>query len=340
MINKLVKYFVIFTILFIFGIFTFLTFDSDFRRYSFTRIMAGYKLYQIISLQGALKAGNIEGASKKLLNYIKFSEKISNGKSSLLYGIYDSAKLVESKVSSKKDYLILQEVFAKLVEQDPTLYEARIWLAKSTRYTNIENAFEHINEAIEISPAQDNAYRLAIKIAQEEEDKDLAKFYCNKYKNAKFGGNLPRYTKSYFGGNVITKLAVEFLPEKEIPDIYTHSGLQLNNFDDYEFTAIEPVDINGFRIYLSFLPGIRIDLTEIFVIKSESTEKIPISNISATSQSAYIENDTSGLLSFLILNEGDEVLQIIFKNKIYSLNKIILKMKISKLGLANNTLCK
>jgi len=181
---------------------------------------------------------------------------------------------------------------------------------------------------------------LAIKIAQEEEDKDLAKFYCNKYKNAKFGGNLPRYTKSYFGGNVITKLAVEFLPEKEIPDIYTHSGLQLNNFDDYEFTAIEPVDINGFRIYLSFLPGIRIDLAEIFVIKSESTEKIPISNISATSQSAYIENDTSGLLSFLILNEGDEVLQIIFKNKIYSLNKIILKMKISKLGLANNTLCK
>ena len=185
MINKLAKYFAIFTILFIFGIFIFLTFDSDFRRYSFTRIMAGYKFYKIISLQSDLKAGNIEGASKKLLNYIKVSEKISNGKSRLLYGIYDSAKLVESKVSSKKDYLILQEVFAKLVEQDPTLYEARIWLAKSTRYTNIENAFEHINEAIEISPAQDNAYRLAIKIAQEEEDKDLAKFYCNKYKNAK-----------------------------------------------------------------------------------------------------------------------------------------------------------
>ena len=340
MINKFVKYFIIFTILFLFGIVTFLALDSDFRRYLFSRTISAYKLYQITALQPYLKGDDIEGASKQLLKYIKLSEKVANGKSILLYGIYDSAKLVESKATSKKDYLILQEVFAKLVEQDPTLYEARIWLAKSTRYTNIENAFEHINEAIEISPAQDNAYRLAIKIAQEEEDKDLAKFYCNKYKNAKFGGNLPRYTKSYFGGNVITKLAVEFLPEKEIPDIYTHSGLQLNNFDDYEFTAIEPVDINGFRIYLSFLPGIRIDLTEIIVIKSESTEKIPISNISATSRSAYIENDTNELLSFLILSEGDEVLQIKFKNKIYSLNKIILKMKISKLGLANNTLCK
>ena len=108
MINKFVKYFVIFTILFIFTILAFLTFDSDFRRYSFSRIMAGYKLYQIISLQSNLKAGDIEGASKKLLNYIKVSERISNGKSSLLYGIYDAAKLVESKVSSKKDYIILK----------------------------------------------------------------------------------------------------------------------------------------------------------------------------------------------------------------------------------------
>ena len=63
--------------------------------------MAGYKLYKIISLQGDLKAGNIEGASKKLLNYIKVSEKIANGKSILLYGIYDAAKLVESKATSK-----------------------------------------------------------------------------------------------------------------------------------------------------------------------------------------------------------------------------------------------
>ena len=42
--------------------------------------MAGYKLYQIISLQGDLKAGNIESASKKLLNYIKVSERISKYK--------------------------------------------------------------------------------------------------------------------------------------------------------------------------------------------------------------------------------------------------------------------
>ena len=88
--------------------------------------------------------------SVKIFIALIVSEKFANGKSRLLYGIYDAAKLVESKATSKKDYLILQEVFTKLVEQDPTLYEARIWLAKSTMYTNIDKAIEHINEAIKI----------------------------------------------------------------------------------------------------------------------------------------------------------------------------------------------
>ena len=42
--------------------------------------------------------------------------------------IYD-AKLIEIKASSKEDYLHLEKVFKKLVEQDPSLYEAQVWLA-------------------------------------------------------------------------------------------------------------------------------------------------------------------------------------------------------------------
>jgi hypothetical protein len=90
---------------------------------------------------------------------------------------------------------------------------------------------------------------------------------------------------------------------------------------------------------LSFLPGIRIDLSEILIIDSNNSKLIPIHEISATSRSAYIDNNTQDTLSFLIMNESDEVLNIKFKNKIKSLNKILLKMKISKLNLTNNFLC-
>ena len=51
------------------------------------------------------------------------------------------------------------------------------------------------------------------------------------------------------------------------------------------------------------------------------------------------DNNVYDKLSFLIMNESDEVLNIKFKNKIKSLNKILLKMKISKLDLTNNVLC-
>jgi len=339
MINKFVKYFFIFTILIFFGIASFVALDSDLRRYLFSRAVSAYKLYQIIALQPYLKNDNIKGASSQLIKYINISDKFANGKSVLLLGIYDAAKLVEIKASSKEDYLHLEKVFKKLVEQDPSLYEAQVWLAKSYSYTNTDLALKHIDKAIEISSAQDSAYRVALKIAQVNDDKDLANFYCDKYKNSKFGGSSPRYTKSFFGGNVITKMALEFLPEQDSKNFYTHSGLQLNNYDIYEFTPVKPLDIDGFKIYLSFLPGIRIDLSEISVLNSDNLISIPLKEISATSKSAYVDNNNLEKLSFLIMNESDEVLDIKFKNKIDSINKILLKMKISKLDLTNNSLC-
>ena len=256
MINKFVKYFFIFTIFILFTITSIIALDSDLRRYVFARAISAYKLYQIIALQPYLKNDNISGASSKLLKYIETSEKFAMGKSVLLMEFMMLLNLLNS-TSSKEDYLHLEKVFKKLVEQDPSLYEAQVWLAKSYSYKDTELALKHIDKAIEISSAQDSAYRVAIKIAQEKGDKDLANFYCNKYKNSKFGGSIPRYTKSFFEGNVITKMALEFLPEKNSQNFYTPSGLQLNNFDNYEFTPIAPLDIEGFK-YLSFLPGIRI----------------------------------------------------------------------------------
>ena len=203
----------------------------------FANSIAAFSLYNIISIQAHLKRVNdIEGASNKLLNYIEFSKKIANGKSRLLLGIYDATKLVESKASTKQDYLILEKVFKALVDIDPSLYEARVWLAKSYYYKKQNNdSLLQIDKAIEISPAQDKPYRIGLKIAREEGDEELFRFYCEKYKNSTFGGNVPRYKESFFGGNVITKIGLEFYPrENGNQKIYTHSGIILNDYFNYE----------------------------------------------------------------------------------------------------------
>ena len=121
--------------------------------------------------------------------------------------------------------------------------------------------------------------------------------YCKKYRNSQLGGNQPRYYTNYFGGSNLRKMAIEFTPEKKNPKFYSHAGIQLNKFQNYEFIPITPVDTNGINFYFSFLPGIRIDINEISIFYSGKVTKINGKNFTANSRSAYIDG-TSENLSF------------------------------------------
>ena len=341
MFSKVCKYIIILILILLFLFISLLTIDSSFRRAIFSNSIAAFNLYNIISIQTHLKRNHdIEGASNKLLNYIEFSKKIANGKSKLLNGIYDATKLVESKASTKQDYVILEKVFEALVDIDPSLYEARVWLAKSYYYKKKNHdSLLQINKAIEISPAQDKPYRLGLKIAREEGDEELFRFYCDKYKNSTFGGNLPRYKESYFGGNVITKIALEFYPrENGNQKIYTHSGIILNDYFNYEFVPVEPIDIEGVNIYLSFLSGITMDIKEIILSNSTVNKKLIKKNMFASSKFSFIDNNKD-YLSFYISDENDEIINLNFNNMFEDVDKIVLKIKFSKLDLTNHFNC-
>ena len=341
MIGKICKYIIISVLILLFILIFLLTIDSSFRRTIFSNSIAAFNLYNIVSIQVHLKHNHdIEGASNKLLKYIEFSKKISNGKSKLLNGIHDATKLVESKAVTKQDYVILEKVFEALVDIDPSLYEARVWLAKSYYYKKQYNdSLLQINKAIEISPAQDKPYRIGLKIAREEGDEELFRFYCDKYKNSTFGGNLPRYKESYFGGNVITKIALEFYPrENGNQKIYTHSGIILNDYFNYEFVPVEPINIEGVNIYLSFLSGITMDIQEIILSNSIMNKKLIKKNMFASSKFSFIDNNKE-YLSFYISDENDEIINLNFNNTFTDVDKIVLKIKFSKLDLTNHFNC-
>ena len=266
------------------------------------------------------------------------SKKIASGKSRMFLGVYDAVNLVASKATTQSEYNDLENVFIELVKLDPNLYKARIWLAKSIIDTDYEKALFHIEKAIELIPAQEDAYREILKIAQNRNDKILARKYCNKYRKAQLGGDQPRYYTNYFGGSNLRKMAIEFMPEKKNPKFYSHAGIQLNKFQNYEFIPIIPVDTNGINFYFSFLPGIRININEISIFYSGKVTKINKKNFTANSRSAYIDG-TSENLSFFITKEGDEVIYIRFDKLFNSVEKIIVEMKFSKLGFANKSLC-
>tara|TARA_Y100001960_G_C14704167_1_gene843411 strand:+ start:178 stop:1074 length:897 start_codon:yes stop_codon:yes gene_type:complete len=295
-------------------------------------------LYQIVSLQKSLKNKNFSEASDRLIKYIEISKKISDGKSRMSLGVYDAVNLAASKATTQKEYNDLENVFTELVKMDPNLYKARIWLAKSIIDTNYEKALFHLDKAIELIPAQEDAYREILRIAQNKNDKEIAKKYCDKYKEAQLGGTTPRYYTNYFGGTNLRKMAVEFTPEKENNKFYGHAGIQLNSYQNYEFVPISPVNSNGINIYFSFLPGIKVEIKKITIFHSGKIININKKDYTANSRSAYIDN-TGENLSFIIVKEGDEVLYIRFDKLFNSIEKIIIVTKFSKLNFVSNSLC-
>ena len=319
----------------------YITFNAEFRRNAMTYAIGGYKTYKMITIKSSLQKKLISDANEKILNFIKVSEFLDEGKSNFLSSIYEVTQLAESKASTEEDYLLLDKVFQKLIEKDPNLYEAQIWLAKTLIIKNQTNkAYDHINNAIAISPSQAEPYRLALKLSQKEKNKNLFKYYCNKYKNSKLGGNRPKYLDSFFGGNIITKFALEFLPKKVKPKYYLNSGVILNKFEDYEFFPEETLTVDGIKIYISFLGGMKIEIKDIQLTDIDNKIfTISLNRSFAGSKSAFLDNTNSELITYLILREGDEVLNIDFFEEFKNINKIVLRTKFSKLDLINNAKC-
>ena len=78
-----------------------------------------------------------------------------------------------------------------------------------------------------------------------------------------------------------------------------------------------------------------IQLTDI----NDKISTLSLNRIFAGSESAFLDNTNAELITYLILNEGDEVLDIDFFEKFKNINKIVLRVKFSKLDLINNSEC-
>ena len=340
MINKIYKYIIIFFFSLFLLILTILTFSSKTRHTSFNYLLNTYKIYKLVSLQQDLNNEyNIESANKKLINYLEMSKKIANGKSKLLIDLHHAVELVESKASSRNDYQILENFFFKLVEHDPQSYQARLWLAKSYFYQEkYKKSLVEVNKGIEINPVQSDIYRIAFQIANEIKDNALLNNFCTKYKNSYFGGSVNRYKSTFFKDNVINKIALEVRPEETTPKYYTHSGLQLNSFENYEFVLNKPKNIEGINLYLSFLPGVNFEIKNISIATENENLKLSTKDLFATSNNSFINNNSFNL-NYLILTEGDEILNLKFNKKIKAVNKIILNAKFNKMDISNYKLC-
>jgi len=344
MINRITKYILLIFFLLLIATLMLLTFNADLRRTVFLKAIDAYKIYQLQSIKKYVRTSmdqsrDFSAASDHLNKYIKISKIISSGKSSVFTGVYEAADFVASKASTQEEFNLLENVFMKLVEMDENLYKARVWLARSISDTDYNTALMHLEKAIEISPASEDAYREGIRIAQDKLDMELAQKFCDQYMKAQLGGFMTMPFYNYFASSNIRSMAVEFSTEIKNPKYYSHTGLQLNNYNNYEFIPSAPIDMNGINLYFSFLPGIQVSIKVISIYSSGQIFLIPAKDFNVSSRSAYISNNEEEDLSFFLVNGQDEILRLRYKNNFKSVDKVIITMKFNRMKLANNSLC-
>ncbi len=338
--EKLYKYFFFFFLSIITLIILLVTFNSDLRRTALNYMVNGYKVYMIVSLQEELKKDkpNYYNLNKKLNNYISISNKIAYGKSTILIGIYDAANLVQSRIINLEDHGYLEEFNKNLIKADPLLYSAKVWYAKSLLANNhVDRAIEQIDEAIKISPVEDEPYRLGAMIALKSKDKELLKKFCKNYKISKFGGKEKRYKNSLFTGLNLNKFGIKFYNKKNERtnnEIYTHNGINLGKFDDYEIVPTKPIDLENLNLYFSFNAGTSLEIKKVTLFHHNNKEEISINDLIIDSNNSFFSPENNKKLIFTL--DDDEVVRIYLNEEVKNVQKVLINMKVDKMSIVNN----
>ena len=190
-----------------------------------------------------------------------------------------------------------------------------------------------------MAPAREEAYRLALDLSFNLNEKELFDTYCQKYHNSNLGGSKPRFDDTNFYGYSLSKFAIELLPEDKEAKYYTMEGISLNTVQNYDFPISESKNLSGINIYINLLPGVKIEISEISLIDVNNTKsKVPIEQIYSDTKSSYLDNNPEKLI-YYVVEQINEKIHINFSKKYQNITKINLKIKFSRLNLNNKSNC-
>ena len=320
------------------GFISYFTINYDFRRDTYKRIIAFINLYQFYSIKQHVQSGDTASAAKKIDNYIDLSQKISKGKNAMWEGIYDVTHMISVNAKNQEDFNLMQDIYLKLLDIDDDIYLIHIWASRALLDDDGSKSVYHLKKAILLSPSNEEAYREILNLFNLIDDVNLISNYCEKYKDSLLGGNITPNTYKFFGGNNLSKFAISVNQTNENLKIYPKSIGELNKFIEYNFVLDNPQNIKQIEIYLSLLPGTKIEIDKIFT-SGEKEKELNQNDIYVFSNNSYFLND-SNIITLIKSTYDDDLISIKLKKKINLVEKIKFNIKFSRLDLANISFCK
>ena len=332
---------IIYLILFLFiSVSLYFSFDFELRRNTYKRAIAFINLYKFYSIKQHIASNDIKTAANKIEKYIDFSQQISEGKNAMWQGIYDITFLISKNAKNQNDFNHLQEVYLKLLDIDPEIYMVQVWVAKALSDDDYNKSLEHLIKAISLSPANEEAYREMLLIFNKIEDKKLINKYCTEYKDTLLGGNIDLNYIKFFGGSNLSKFSISINTSENDVEFYSKSIEKLNEYINYDFSLLQQKNLKNLDILVGFLPGTKISIDNIILDVGEIIQ-IEKKDIIFFSKNGYILNDnTTNIVEIIKTSYDDDVISLKFKENFTSVRKIILSMKVSRLDLVSNSLCR
>ena len=330
---------IIISIIFLF--ITYFTFDSSLRRYAYSKSIGAYKLYQTHVISGHIYYRDFSKVSERILKYIEFTQKISKGKNSMLQHIVDVTELATSKIHTQDEFNEMESVYIKINEITDDIYKNHVWLARSLSDDNPSQSIKHLNIALRLSKSSEETYREIIRLfSKDKKLTNLMKNYCLNYFN-NFGGGVVDRTgaqdeKNFFmGSNSIFAIS----RDENYSELNQRFISNMNEYYTYNFFFKKSENINEFNILKSFFSGSKVSIRNI-VLHNDKKNEIYVDDLIIQSLYSYILDQSNKEIVFLNASDDDDVLKFNLKREYKDINQITLELKLERLPIVNEAVCR
>ena len=332
------KFFFSLIIGFFFFVILYISLNSNFRRSILSFSTGLINNYYFLTINQDLQSENgVEKSIKKIVQQIKITDYITTDqKNSFIDNIYLNIYNIEKFVNSENDLLKLSEVIKKLIKKDPTIYDALIWKTKILILENEtkEKIYKTINSAVKLSPANSDAYRIALDYSKKIEDNQNFQKFCKEYHQSVLGSKVVKNQINLFSESSLSRFVLQIKSQKEIEN-YIMESINLNQVNDYVFDFKKPKSFNEFNFLSNFFPGTKIEIFKIELVDAENESYlINKEDLFVTAQNIFFMTNEN--LQLMIANSSsEEKIKIKLVNLAKDIIKLSATLKFSKANLTN-----
>ena len=325
-----------------FLIIVYISINSNFRR-TILNLSSGLlnNYYSILIRQNL---GSEEGISKAITileNQIKITDIITtNQKNRFIDNIYFNTYRIEEHIKSEKNLLSLSRAIKILIKKDPKIYNAIIWKAKimSIERKNEEQIYNQIKSAIELSPANVEAYRFALDYYQEKDNIQKFDKFCKDYHVAFLGSYSIKNTLSRFEETSLTRFAIQINGEKK-NETYIVNGVNLKDSQDYVINLEQASNFSEFTFLSNFFPGTLISILDIELKDvNDKIIKVPLNEVFISTKKSFFIFDNN-IKKIIVTNLSDEKISIKLRKIFKNINELKIRINFSKANITSAPKC-